>query len=130
MKTQRYLLKVLLLLLSLWAWPQAVHAYYDPGAQRWINRDPIGEEGGYNLYVVALNSMVNKTDPFGLAEKDVNGSVLDIVTCTGSVLTIGTLTHELNSQRNAISADAKAFRKKTHQAPCDIHPKSTRRRTK
>ena len=42
-------------------------AFYDPGTQRWINRDPIGELGGLNLYGFVLNSPINSVDPFGWA---------------------------------------------------------------
>jgi RHS repeat-associated protein len=42
-----------------------LYRYYDPNAQRWINRDPIEERGGYNLYCMTLNNSVNFFDPFG-----------------------------------------------------------------
>ena len=34
--------------------------------QRWLNRDPIGERGGLNLYGYVRNSPVSGIDPFGL----------------------------------------------------------------
>jgi RHS repeat-associated protein len=39
---------------------------YDPSFQRWLNRDPIGEAGGINLYQFVGNSPPNTIDPFGL----------------------------------------------------------------
>jgi hypothetical protein len=33
---------------------------------RWVNRDPIEEQGGLNLYVVVLNDPINSVDAFGL----------------------------------------------------------------
>jgi RHS repeat-associated protein len=39
---------------------------YDPGLQRWLNRDPIGEQGGLNLFGFVDNSPVNQSDPLGL----------------------------------------------------------------
>ena len=59
---------------------EVANAFYDPGLQRWINRDPIGEEGftilhspettgesdGPNLYAFVGNDPGNKTDSFGL----------------------------------------------------------------
>jgi RHS repeat-associated protein len=44
--------------------------FYDPGLQRWINRDPIGEMGGLNLYGFVGNSPLIYVDPYGLAWYD------------------------------------------------------------
>ncbi len=41
--------------------------YYDPETGRWLNRDPIQENGGINLYSFVFNKPINFTDPFGLA---------------------------------------------------------------
>lgn len=45
---------------------QTASAYYDPGVQRWINRDPIGEQGGGNLYGFVANDPASRIDPTGL----------------------------------------------------------------
>jgi RHS repeat-associated protein len=42
-----------------------LYRFYEPGLQRWINRDPIGELGGRNLYRVVRNSPMNRFDPWG-----------------------------------------------------------------
>jgi len=42
------------------------YRYYDPSTGRWMNRDPIGERGGYNLYRFVENDGVNKWDKLGL----------------------------------------------------------------
>ncbi len=40
---------------------------YGPGFGRWLTRDPIGEEGGLNLFAMAANGTVNAIDPIGHA---------------------------------------------------------------
>jgi RHS repeat-associated protein len=40
--------------------------FYDPALQRWLNRDPLGETGGINLYEFVGNSPANYLDPLGL----------------------------------------------------------------
>ena len=41
------------------------YRFYCPWLMRWINRDPIGEAGGLNLYVVCCNNTVLNVDPYG-----------------------------------------------------------------
>ena len=41
------------------------HRYYDAGAGRFVTRDPIGYQGGINLYGFAGNNPVNESDPSG-----------------------------------------------------------------
>jgi len=41
--------------------------YYNPVVGRWINRDPIGENGGANLYCFVGNSAIAKCDYIGMA---------------------------------------------------------------
>jgi RHS repeat-associated protein len=42
--------------------------YYGPNLQRWLNADPLEEEGGINLYLYAGNGPVSGLDPWGLEE--------------------------------------------------------------
>jgi hypothetical protein len=55
------LICLLLLLISL----RTASAYYDPGVQRWISRDPVAEEGGLNLYEFEENAPVSFLDADG-----------------------------------------------------------------
>jgi RHS repeat-associated protein len=45
------------------------YRFYDPYLQRWVNRDPIGEFGGLNLYGYVGNNPINEFDPYGLATR-------------------------------------------------------------
>jgi hypothetical protein len=40
-------------------------AYSDPGIQRWINRDPVQEGAGANVYTYSANDPGNRVDPSG-----------------------------------------------------------------
>ena len=44
-------------------------AFYDPGVQRWVNRDPIQEDGGVNLHGFVGNEPCANVDPSGLVLK-------------------------------------------------------------
>ena len=42
------------------------YRFYSPELMRWITRDPIGEEGGVNLYAMCGNNILGKFDALGL----------------------------------------------------------------
>ena len=42
------------------------YRYYSPELGRWLSRDPIGENGGWNLYVMVGNDVVGEWDYLGL----------------------------------------------------------------
>jgi RHS repeat-associated protein len=42
------------------------YRWYAPNLQRWLNRDPIQEQGGLNLYCFLLNNPSIYIDPYGL----------------------------------------------------------------
>ena len=54
----------------------ATYRAYDPDLGRWLNRDPIGEAGGLNLYGYADNDSVNRSDQEGLLTVLVHGTKL------------------------------------------------------
>jgi len=45
------------------------YRWYLPELQRWLNRDPIEERGGLNLYRFVSNDPANTVDLFGLEER-------------------------------------------------------------
>jgi RHS repeat-associated protein len=45
-----------------------LYRYYEPNLQRWINRDPIGEWGGVNLFQFVCNDPANMVDFLGLVD--------------------------------------------------------------
>jgi hypothetical protein len=85
MKTQLNQLRLPLLVLVLLAGLHQANAFYDPSAQRWLNRDPLEERGfetlrnilpipirnlltQKNLYAFLDNRAGNAIDPFGLID--------------------------------------------------------------
>jgi RHS repeat-associated protein len=46
----------------------AMYRVYDPAHARWLNRDPIGEAGGTNLYAYVGGNPVSNIDPLGLLD--------------------------------------------------------------
>jgi RHS repeat-associated protein len=42
--------------------------YYSPELGRWLGRDPIGERGEVNLYIMVRNTLINSYDLLGLHE--------------------------------------------------------------
>lgn len=43
------------------------HRFYNPDTGRWLNRDPIGEAGGENVYALLNNYAIGNYDILGLA---------------------------------------------------------------
>jgi RHS repeat-associated protein len=53
------------------------YRFYDPQTQRWINRDPIGEAGGINLYGFVGNTPQNSLDFHGETPGDCYKTMMD-----------------------------------------------------
>ncbi len=51
------------------------YRYYNPTTGRWINRDPLEEQGGLNLYAFVGNNGVNKVDKLGQKVLNPNGYI-------------------------------------------------------
>lgn len=52
---------------------------YDPELDRWLSRDPVGENGGLNLYGYVENDPVASTDSLGLCVSYRNKQMADLV---------------------------------------------------
>jgi len=65
MKIRTNIFLMILVSLTYWIGQSNAHAFYDPGTQRWINRDPIEEDGGINLYGFVGNDPIDAIDFFG-----------------------------------------------------------------
>ena len=50
------------------------YRFYNPADGRWINRDPIAEQGGWNLYAFLGNSL--NIDNLGLSSNDGSGIII------------------------------------------------------
>ncbi|MFC0130803.1 RHS repeat-associated core domain-containing protein, partial [Ralstonia solanacearum] len=48
---------------------------YDPSTGRWVSRDPIGEQGGFNLYAYVGGNPVSYIDPAGQTRLDINSAI-------------------------------------------------------
>ena len=78
------------------------HRYYDPGAGRFLNRDPVGMEGGVNIYAYCQNNPINFYDPLGL-DDDLLDKVTSFSAGWGSALTFG-LTDRIQERMGTASA--------------------------
>ncbi len=56
-----------------------LYRVYNPSLGRWLSRDPIGEQGGLNLYNYVDNNPLRLSDPLGLWSAECIRAVLDAV---------------------------------------------------
>jgi hypothetical protein len=75
MKTPMKLWLGLLILAAMSLAPPRAAGYYDPGTQRWINRDPVQENGGGNLFAVVANNPIDFVDPLGLEGNPISSTL-------------------------------------------------------
>lgn len=54
---------------------------FDSQLGRWLNRDPIAERGGINLYAYVSNSPLSTIDPSGLLQAPGTGKCKKCMTC-------------------------------------------------
>jgi len=86
------------------------HRYYDPGTGKFINRDPIGYQGGANLYGFCEGNPINWSDPSGL-DRDWLDNTADFTHGAGGIISCGLtdwIDHKLGVD-GGIDKHSKAF---------------------
>jgi len=53
------------------------YRYYSPEMGRWVSRDPIGQWGGINLYIIGNNAPISGVDVLGLLAIDMAEDIVD-----------------------------------------------------
>ncbi len=81
-------------------------AYYQAQQGRWISRDPIGEQGGVNIYAQSKNAPINRVDPLGLADLWMNFGFDDSTTFNANKDAINSQKSDL---QNAMDQCCKEF---------------------
>jgi len=112
----------------------APYRAYDADIGRWLNRDPIGEQGGVNLYAYVGNNPINLVDPLGLVSEEAKkgceahcasqGEVVESCTSIEVNLLVKTIEHSTckctkpKSQidRNAFKKEREAYWKNEAQS--------------
>lgn len=63
------------------------HRFYDPNMGRFLTRDPMGYDGGINLYGYTRNDPVNESDPDGYGGSN-DGELFKALTCIAAAVTL------------------------------------------
>jgi hypothetical protein len=90
-----------------------------------LRADPIGLDGGVNLYIYTNNNPVNFTDPFGLTWGESFGMFGQWITGTGPAnRTFGPGSNQVNDMKNApgVQAARNFFYQKNAGADCCEYP--------
>ncbi len=90
------------------------YRYYNPKDGRWINRDPIAEQGGWNLYGFVGNSTQDQVDALGLEnkEKEFLGYIYDQTLEGTDIYICETTGLKINDKilNNTVTASMNAFK--------------------
>ena len=104
--------------------------FYDPGTGRFLNRDPMEEKGGLNLYGFVANDGVNHVDPFGLEkwkdvlayikQRDKQASTHPCCDAQGKGLPLGSLVPTLTATASGMTVTGTATYKVTGRGPVRV----------
>ena len=105
-------------------WLHVGERYYDPASGRFMQRDPIGIEGGSNVYTYVHCSPVNAVDPYGLwvvifqwRERGLNpGHTVAFSTKTGRYVSFGPWSNK--GRQHDFTDDLRKY-----GGPCGSQPK-------
>ena len=64
------------------------HRYYDPNTGRYLTPDPIGLDGGINLFLYSRNNPINKIDIYGLMVEADPFSNIDVSLTKGQIISL------------------------------------------
>ena len=81
------------------------HRYYDPDTGRYLRTDPLGIDGGLNLYVYAMNSPLMFTDPDGLIARATWDNRHDVLAGAGLIPGLGIIPDALDTVLYAAEGD-------------------------
>ncbi len=79
--------------------------YYDPATGRYLRTDPLGIDGGLNLYVYAMNSPLMFTDPDGLIARATWDNRHDVLAGAGLIPGLGIIPDALDTVLYAAEGD-------------------------
>ncbi len=87
--------------------------WYDPAAGRWLSKDPIGLEGGLNLYEAFGNNPVCFRDPSGNVRDTIDGSLIEVHKYDADTWPSSPQGHFVEDRNLKIAADGKIWNKAT-----------------
>lgn len=96
----------MLIIVCLLSLTEMASAFYDANLGRWLNRDPIGENGGLNVYGFVSNSPIHRFDPLGLEDGNLWQDILEEGEgCNGTIQRELTRTYKEMKDKNVRGAD-------------------------
>jgi RHS repeat-associated protein len=81
------------------------YRFYDPLTQRWLNRDPLEEQGGVNLYGFVMNNPIGIVDAHGLVSVPMPPNPSANACCEAILEFLKQLTRHVRARYNDLLAD-------------------------
>jgi len=87
----------------------AIWRAYSPNQGRWINRDPIEEKGGVNLFAYVFNAPTELSDPSGMVQAAGTGKCTKDMNCEQITCKINANVKELLKRKTELENDPKGL---------------------